>query len=70
MSNRIIISEQEINDIKKMYNINEGIYDDALEYLKDKGEDLLDFFSDILDIKGDSDEEDEELGVADIEKII
>jgi hypothetical protein len=70
MSKRIIISEQEKNDIKKMYNINEGIYDEALEYLKDKGEDILDFFSDILDIKDDSDEEDEELGVTDIEKIV
>jgi hypothetical protein len=55
MSKRIIISEQEKNDIKKMYNINEGIYDEDLEYLKDKGEDILDFFSDILDIEQSDD---------------
>jgi len=70
MSKRFIITEQEKNDIKKMYNINEGVYDEALEYLKDKGEDILDFFSDILDIEDNSDEEDDELGVADIEKIV
>jgi hypothetical protein len=70
MSKRIIISEQEKNDIKKMYNINEGIYDDAVEYLKDKGEDIIDYFKDILDIEDNSEEESEELGVKDIEKIV
>lgn len=67
MSKRFIISEQERKDIKKMYNINEGIYDEAIEYLKDKGEDIIDYFKDILDIEDDSEEEDEELDISDIE---
>lgn len=34
MSKRFIISEQEKNDIRKLYNLNEGILDDTLNYLK------------------------------------
>jgi putative chitinase len=34
MSKRFIISEQEKNDIKKLYNLNEGLLDDTLDYLK------------------------------------
>jgi putative chitinase len=34
MSKRFIISEQEKNDIRKLYNLNEGFLDDAVDYLK------------------------------------
>lgn len=67
MGKRLIISEEEKKNIKKLYNLNEGIYDDAIEYLKDKGEDIIDYFKDILDIDTDKEEEDEELTISDIE---
>lgn len=67
MGKRLIISEDEKKNIKKLYNLNEGIYDDAIEYLKDKGEDIIDYFKDVLDIDTDKDEEDEELTISDIE---
>jgi len=48
MSKRIIISEQEKNEIKKMYNINEGFLDDAVDYLKktEVGQAVKDFVMD------------------------
>ena len=56
MGKRIIISEEEKREIKKLHNLNEGWADDAIGYLKDKGESLVDFVKDIFT----DDEEDEE----------
>ena len=56
MGKRLIISEDEKKDIKKLYNLNEGLFDDAMNFIKDKGEDLVDYFSDIIGIE-DKDEE-------------
>jgi len=56
MGKRIIISEEEKREIKKLHNLNEGWADDAIEYIKDKGESLVDFVKDIFT----DDEEDEE----------
>lgn len=48
MSKRFIISEQEKNDIRKLYNLNEGILDDTLNYLKttEVGKAVKDFVQD------------------------
>ena len=48
MSKRLIISEQEKNDIKKLYNINEGFIDDAIDYLEktDVGQSVKSFIQD------------------------
>jgi predicted chitinase len=48
MSKRFIITEQEKNDIKKLYNLNEGFLDDTLDYLKktDIGKAVKDFVQD------------------------
>jgi putative chitinase len=48
MSKRFIITEQEKNDIKKLYNLNEGFLDDTLDYLKktDVGKAVKDFVQD------------------------
>ena len=57
MGKRIIISEEEKKDIKKLYNLQEGWADDAIKYLKDKGESLVDFVKDIFT---DDDEEEKD----------
>ena len=49
MGKRIIISEQERTQIKNMYSINESFIDDTINFITDKGGDVVDFFSDILD---------------------
>jgi putative chitinase len=48
MSKRFIITEQEKNDIKKLYNLNEGFLDDTIDYLKktDAGKAVKDFVQD------------------------
>jgi putative chitinase len=48
MSKRIIISEDEKKDIKKLYNLNEGFIDDAIDYLKktDIGQSVKNFIQD------------------------
>jgi hypothetical protein len=48
MSKRFIITEQEKKDIKKLYNLNEGILDDTLDYLKttEVGKAVKDFVQD------------------------
>jgi putative chitinase len=48
MSKRFIITEQEKNDIKKLYNLNEGFLDDTIDYLKktDVGKAVKDFVQD------------------------
>jgi putative chitinase len=48
MSKRFIITEQEKNDIKKLYNLNEGFLDDTVDYLKktDVGKAVKDFVQD------------------------
>jgi len=58
MGKRIIISEQEKKQIKNLYKIEEGWIDDAIDYLKDKGESLVDYVKDLFD--GDDDEKDKE----------
>jgi len=63
MSKRIIISEQEKNDIKKMYNINEGFLDDAVDFVSDLGKNVKDFFTDVF-----TDDEDKEITTDDIKK--
>lgn len=62
MSKRFVISEQERKDIKKMYNVKEGFFDDAIDFIKDKGEDLVDYFSDVIGI----DDKEEELTASEI----
>lgn len=49
MGKRIIISEEEKNQIKGLYQLNESLFDDAIDFIKEKGEDVVDFFSDVLD---------------------
>jgi putative chitinase len=48
MSKKFIITEQEKNDIKKLYNLNEGFLDDTIDYLKktDVGKAVKDFVQD------------------------
>lgn len=48
MSKRFIITEQEKNDIKKLYNLNEGFLDDTVNYLKktDIGQSVKSFIED------------------------
>jgi hypothetical protein len=48
MGKRILISEEEKKEIKKLHNLQEGWADDAIKYLKDKGESLVDFVKDIF----------------------
>lgn len=50
MSKRLIISEEEKKDIKKMYSINEGFIDDAIDLLKksDVGQAVKSFVNDIF----------------------
>ena len=50
MSKRLIISEDEKKDIKKLYNINEGFIDDAIDLLKksDVGQAVKSFVNDIF----------------------
>ena len=63
MSKRIIISEQEKNDIRKLYNLNEGFLDDAVDFVSDLGKDVKDFFTDVF-----TDDESEEMTIEDIKK--
>jgi hypothetical protein len=65
MGKRIIISEEEIREIKKLHNLQEGWADDAIEYIKDKGESLVDFVKDIFT---DDEEDDEEKSTKEKEK--
>ena len=48
MGKRLIISENEKKDIKKLYNLNEGFLDDAVDYLKktDIGQSVKSFIED------------------------
>jgi putative chitinase len=48
MSKKLIISEDEKKDIKKLYNLNEGFIDDAIDYLKktDIGQSVKNFIED------------------------
>lgn len=62
MGKRLIISEDEKKDIKKLYNLNEGLFDDAINFIKDKGEDLVNYFSDVIGIE----DKDEELTISNI----
>lgn len=50
MSKRLIISEEEKKDIKKLYSINEGFIDDAIDLLKksDVGQAVKSFVNDIF----------------------
>ena len=50
MSKRLIISEDEKKDIKKLYNINEGFIDDTIDLLKksDVGQAVKSFVNDIF----------------------
>lgn len=50
MSKRLIISEEEKKDIKKLYNVNEGFIDDTIELLKksDVGQAVKSFVTDIF----------------------
>lgn len=57
MGKRIIISEEEKNKIKELYKINESWVDDVFSFLKDKGENVVDYFSDLFK---DEDEKDDE----------
>jgi hypothetical protein len=65
MSKKFIISEQEKDQIKKLYNINENWLDDAIGYLKDVGEDAVEYIKDKLDI---DDEEEKETETSIIDK--
>lgn len=56
MKKRLLITEEEKRHIKKLYKIEEGWIDDAILYLKDKGESLVDFVSDLF---GDDEDEEE-----------
>jgi hypothetical protein len=57
MSKRLLITEEEKKEIKKLYKIEEGWIEDAITYLKDKGESLVDFVSDLF---GDDEDEEKE----------
>jgi putative chitinase len=48
MSKKLIISENEKKDIKKLYNLNEGFIDDTIDYLKktDVGQSVKNFIQD------------------------
>jgi hypothetical protein len=71
MSKKLLISEEEKKEIKKLYNINEGWIDDAISFLKDKGEDAYEFIKDKLGLGDESDEEikDKEFSKTEKEKI-
>lgn len=68
MSKRFIISEDEKKQIRGMYNLNEDWLDDTLEFLKDVGEDAVDFIKDKLDLDDDSDESVEDMDFSKDEK--
>jgi hypothetical protein len=63
MGKRIIISEEEKREIKKLHNLQEGWAEDAINYIKDKGESLVDFVKDIF-----TDDEDEKEEKSDKDK--
>jgi hypothetical protein len=71
MSKRLLISEEEKKEIKKLYKINEGWLDDTISYLKSTGEDAYEFIKDKLDIDDESDEkiDDKNISKSDKEKI-
>ena len=64
MGKRIIISEEEKKEIQKLHNLQEVWADDAIKYLKDKGESLVDFVKNIFT----DDEETEEKEKSEKEK--
>ena len=66
MSKRFIITEQEKNDIKKLYNINEGFFDNAFDFVSDLGKDVKDFFTDVF--TDEENKESEEITIEDIKK--
>ena len=71
MSKKLIITEEEKKEIKKLYNIEEGWLDDAISFLKDKGEDAIEYIKDIIGLDKDSDEpvKDDDISKKDKEKI-
>jgi hypothetical protein len=60
MGKRILISEEEKKEIKKLHNLQESWADDAIKYIKDKGESLVGFVKDIF--TDDEEEKDEKEG--------
>jgi len=71
MSKRLLISEEEKKEIKKLYKINEGWLDDTISYLKSAGEDAYEFIKDKLNIDDESDGkiDDKNISKSDKEKI-
>lgn len=57
MSKKLLITEEEKKQIKKLYNIDEGWLEDTISFLKDKGEDAYEYIKDILGFDDKSDEE-------------
>lgn len=56
MGKKIIISEEEKKNIKELYNVNESWIDDVFSFIKDKGENVVDYFSDLFDGKDNKDD--------------
>ena len=57
MSKKLLITEEEKKEIKKLYNIEEGWLEDTISFLKDKGEDAYEYIKDVLGFDDKSDEE-------------
>ena len=57
MSKKLLITEEEKKQIKKLYNIEEGWLEDTISFLKDKGEDAYEYIKDVLGFDEKSDEE-------------
>lgn len=71
MSKRLLISEEEKKEIKKLYQINEGWFEDTISFLKSKGEQAYEFIKDTLNLDDESDEkiEDKKFSKNEKEKI-
>jgi hypothetical protein len=59
MSKKLLITEQEKNEIKKLYNINETWLDDTIDFLKSAGKDAYEFIKDKLDFDDNKEDDNE-----------
>lgn len=60
MSKKLIITESEKKQIRKMYDLNEGWVDDLIKNIKSMGKPVIDFISKELGVDVDNEEEAEE----------
>lgn len=56
MKKRFLITEEEKKSIRNLYNLNESLIDDFIEYIKDKGPEVINKVSDFFGLDNDKEE--------------